>query len=154
MKRARGMVEIMVSMRVKDVLAVIDRRYGSLDKLRKHVRRHPNDQVANLLYDTADRHKDEPGLVVALGQVLIGDPSSILGVTKLELLGQLMGRPAVGLRELARSLKKNPATVLEQLAQLEAAGLVLKESGGPGKAVSIRPLATELTIRVSAEAAA
>jgi len=150
MKRPSTMVEVMVSMRVRDVLSAIHHRYGSLAKLRKHLDKHPDDRTGVMLWDTADRHKDEPDMVVQLGEVLIGDPSEILSMAKLELIATLMGRPAVSLRELARTLGKNPATVLEQVAQLEEAGLVLKESKGPGRPAAIRPLATELTIRVSA----
>ncbi|HEV8361447.1 MAG TPA: winged helix-turn-helix transcriptional regulator [Candidatus Thermoplasmatota archaeon] len=153
MKGVHGIVEIEVSMRVEDVLALIARRYGSVSKLRKHLDKHAEeDRMGYLLWDTADRHGGEPDLTVRLGQIMIGDLEEILVPSKLNLLSVLMARPGVGVRELARSIKKNPATVLEQIAQLEEAGLVIKESGGPGKPAVIRPLATELTIRVSTKA--
>lgn len=149
MRRRNGMIEVMVAMRVRDIVAVIERDYGGVKKLRKYVDSHPNDKTALLLWDTVDRHGDEPDLEVKLGQILFGDPAEILAVAKLELIGHLMGRPAMGVRELARSLKKNPATVLEQVSHLEKMGLVLKESAGRGKPTLIRPLVTEVTIRVS-----
>lgn len=152
MTRQSGTVEVSVSVRMSDVVKLIARRYGSMAKLRKHIDTHPKDKAALMLWDTVRRHGDEPDLVVQFGEMLIGDPAEILGQPRLELMAVLMGWPGLSVRALARKLGKNPATVLAQVDALEEAGLVLKEPGGPGKPASIRPLATELTIRVSAEA--
>lgn len=152
MTRRRSSVEVRVSVRVADVLGIIERRYGGMAKLRKHVDRHPADQAALMLWDTADRHADEPAMIVEFGELIFGNPAEVLGQARLELMAVLMGWPGLSVRALARKLGKNPATVLAQVDALQEAGLVLKEPGGPGKPASIRPLATELTIRVSAEA--
>ena len=152
MTEIRGNVEVTISMHIRDVLTVIHQRYGSQGKLRKHIDKHPGDKAAIMLWDTARRHKGNPDEIVEFGEMLIGDLREILGPAQLELMAVLMSRPGIGIRELARNLGKNPATVLEQVADLEQAGLVSRESTGPGKRAVIRPLATELTIRVSAEA--
>lgn len=148
----RSSVEVRVSVKVVDVLRIIEHRYGTVAKLRKHIDRHPEDKAALMLWDTAQRHSDEPDMVVEFGEIIFGNPAEVLGQARLELMAVLMGRPGLSVRALARRLRKNPATVLAQVDALEEAGLLLKESGGPGKPASIRPLATELTIRVSAEA--
>lgn len=152
MTRPLGEIEVRASMKVADVLRIIERKYGSVAKLRKYIDKHQEDGAAIMLWDTADRHGDDPELVVEFTEIVFGDPVEFLGHARLELMAVLMGHPGMGLRELARKLGKNPATVLAQVDALEEAGLVLKEPGGPGKPASIRPLATELTIRVSAEA--
>lgn len=63
--------------------------------------------------------------------------------------GYLLGHPGIGIRELARGLEKNPATVLEQVAQLEEAGLVVKETTGARRPAKVHPLIQELNIRVA-----
>jgi predicted transcriptional regulator len=93
-------------------------------------------------------------MVVRLSEAVLGDPGEVLAYAKLELIGYLMGHSGVGVRELARGLEKNPATVLEQLVQLEEAGLIVKESQGPGKPATIRSLVRELTIRLTPGATA
>ena len=139
-------------MKVADVIHIVEHRYGGMVKLRRHIDKHPRDKAALMLWDTVRRLGDEPDEPVEFGEMIIGDPAEVLGQARLELMAVLMGMPGLSVRALARKLGKNPATVLAQVDALEKAGLVLKERGGPGKPASIRPLATELTIRVSAEA--
>lgn len=149
-----SVVEVTVAVTVRNVLRVVEQRYGSLAELRAHVRKNPDDMDAVMLYDTVTRHAEEPDMVVQLGEAFFGDPADILVFAKLRLIGHLLGHPGVGIRELARGLQKNPATVLEQVGQLEEAGLVMKESRGPGKAATIHPLIQELNIRVTRAAPA
>jgi DNA-binding transcriptional ArsR family regulator len=149
-----GRIEVTVTMRARDLLDLVERRYGSVEKLRAHVKRHEDDGASILLFEAAIRNAEHPNRLVRLGEALIGDPGDIVAAAKLELLGHLLGRPGIGIRELARGLGKNPATILEQVGKLEAAGLVVKESRGPGRQAAVRPLITELTIRVAGDATA
>lgn len=149
-----SLVEVTVAMTVRDVLSVVERRYGSVAKLRAHIQKHPKDMDAVMLHDTVARHAEEPDLVVHLGEAFFGDPADILAFAKLRLIGHVLGHPGVGIRELARGLQKDPATVLEQVEQLEEAGLIRKESHGPGKPAAIQPLIQELNIRVTRAASA
>lgn len=149
MSPERAVVEVSVAMQVSDLLELIQRRYGGLERLESHLARHKADRVAILLFEAAEQNKNRPEETIRLTEVVFGDPGETLAFTKLQLLGAIMGRPRISVRELARLLGKNPATVLEQVAQLENAGLVVKDSLGPGHPASIRPLVRELNIRVS-----
>lgn len=151
MRTRWGEVEIRVSMQVSEILALVNRRWGSVAKLRTYLDKEPDDPPAFAFWRAVTDDELNPSSVIHFTEIILGAPAEVLAAGKLQLLGYLMGHPGVGVRQLARGLGKNPATVLEQVLQLEEAGLVLKDSKGPGKPASIRPLVRELNIRLSAE---
>lgn len=142
-------LEIQFRMQVKDLLEHIDEAYGGLDGLGRYLDRHPRDPGRTLLYEAAMHHRDHPRRVLTFGHAYIGDPRKVFGAAKIELLEYLMHHPGLGLRELARALERSPATVAEHLAELEGAGLILRRSGGAGRAASLQALPREVHIRLT-----
>lgn len=138
-------LQVDVSMRVRDVELLIAQRWGGVAELRAYLD-HAHDPAAYLLWDAADEFAGQPDRVVDFTHILIGNPADVLRIGKLDLLGLLMASPGMGIRELARRARKNPATVLEQVVQLERAGLVARDAQGPRKRANIRPLVQKLTI--------
>lgn len=122
---------------------------GGVEQLGRYLARHQTDSARILLYEAALRYGGQPDKVVTFGRIFLGDPRSVVSAPKIDLLEFLMRHPGLGLRELARALGRAPATVSEHLEELERAGLVLRESRGAGRPVSLRTLPQEIHIRLT-----
>ncbi|MHB8584815.1 MAG: HVO_A0114 family putative DNA-binding protein [Thermoplasmatota archaeon] len=139
-------LDIQFRIRVKDLLDHIDHEFGGIEKLGAYLRKHPDDSARILQHEAALRNADKPNKVLTFGQMYIGDPRQVVNVAKVEVLEFLMRHPGTSLRELARAMDRNPATISEHLEELEHAGLILKESRGAGRPVALRALPREIQI--------
>lgn len=144
-------LEIRFRIRVKDLAQYVERAFGGLDRLEAHLRAHPRDSARVLVYEALLRNGDKPNRVLTFGRLYIGDPRTLLSAAKFELLEHLMRNPGLSLRELARGLGKDAATVSEHLRELEREGLVVRDSAGPGRPAALRAVPREIHIRLRHE---
>lgn len=144
-------LDIQFRVRVKDLLDYIDQAFGGLEQLEAHLRKNPDDAPRILLFEAAEGNVGTPNRVVTFGKRYLGDTSAVVSAPKVELLEHLMRHPGLSLRELARALDRDPSTISEHLEDLERSGLVLKESHGAGRPVTLRTIPQEIHIRLTRE---
>lgn len=146
--------EITYRIRARDLLAYIEREFGGVDLLGKHLLSHKPDPVRTIFYEAALRNRERPNKLLTFHRLYLGgDQRHVISAPKIELLEYLMRHPGLGLRELARALERTPATVSEHVEDLERAGFVLRESRGAGRAVALRALPREINIRLTSKEA-
>lgn len=123
---------------VRELLDQIQRKYGSLDELRTHVRKRPQDVMARVALHDAEEYADEkPAKVIRETRAIVIPDSAIdqLTVQRLQLLLTLKGLAGAvpSLRTLAKAVKRDIKNVSEDIRVLSELGLVDVEESGHGK---------------------
>jgi predicted translin family RNA/ssDNA-binding protein len=124
---------------VRELLDQIQRKYGSLDELRVHVSKHPQDVMAKVaLHDAQEYGAEKATKVIRETREIVIPDSAIdqLTVQRLQLLLTLKGLAGAvpSVRTLAKAVKRDIKNVSEDIRVLSELGLVDVEEAGRGKA--------------------
>lgn len=142
--------EIQFRMRVSDLLWYVEHEFGGLEQLEKYLSKHEDPRHV-IIYEALARHRDRPSKVLTFGRLYLGEGERGLSPAKLEVLQRIMGSQGLSVRELARAMRKDPATISEHLKELEKDALVVKEDRGRGRSALVRPVPVEINIRLTRE---
>jgi len=123
---------------VRDLLDRVQRKYGTFDELRAHVRKHPQDVMAKLaLHDAQEYAQEKPTKVIRDTREIVIPDAAIdqLTVQRLQLLLALKGHAGAvpSMRRLARAVRRDIKNVSEDIRVLSELGLVDVEEAGRGK---------------------
>lgn len=121
----------------RDLLEEVRSNYGGLDGLRKHVEKHPEDPLAELLLRDAEyfhSHPEALGREVSSGVTYVSwKPEDVNKLTpeRLRLLHELRRKPVASIKALAEAIGRDYKNVFNDLRTLQGLGLVsLAEKGG------------------------
>jgi hypothetical protein len=128
---------------VGEMRAEMAEKYGSMEALRRHVKRHPKDFLAKVALHDAQEYRADPSSarIHQTRQIIIPDASiDLLTVQRLQLLLTVkgLGGTARSLRALAKAVARDVKNVSEDVRALEELGLLVVEDEGPGKPSHIR----------------
>ncbi|MBO8183112.1 MAG: ArsR family transcriptional regulator [Archaeoglobus sp.] len=123
--------------KAKDMIKEFERKYGSVEKLKRYIERNPDDYTALMDYEDWVHFLENPEIEIEEGEIIVSD-ISFLTPQKLQILEAVKKYKPKSIRELAEKVGRDIKNVYMDLKELEKAGLVELESSGRAKRASLK----------------
>lgn len=130
-------IKFVRKVKAKEMIKEFEKKYGSLEKLRRYVERNPDDYIALMDYEDWVHFLQNPDIDVEEGEVVITD-ISFLTPQKLQILEAIKKYKPKSIRELAEKVGRDIKNVYMDVKELEKNGLVELESVGRAKKVELK----------------
>lgn len=146
-------VTVKRQVRIGELLAEIEDRYGDRSDLERHLEENPDDWDARVALHDLEAYSDaDPDESLRDTRELVLPDTALDRITshRLELLVEVerAGGSVLGVRELARRLGRDKKNVSEDVQALEQVGLLSVRRPGPGRAHEIRLPGDEIDLHL------
>ena len=130
-------IKFVRKVKAEELIKEFEKKYGSLEKLRRYLERHPDDYVALIDYEDWMHFLENPDIEVEEGEIFVTDVS-FLTPQKLQLLEAIKKYNPKSIRELAKKVGRDVKNVYLDIKELEKAGVVELKTSGKAKKVELK----------------
>jgi DNA-binding transcriptional ArsR family regulator len=130
-------VKFVRKVKAEELVKEFERKYGSLEKLKKYLEKHPNDYVALMDYEDWIHCLNNPNIEIEEGEIIVTN-ISFLTPQKLQILEAVKKFNPKSIRELAKKIGRDIKNVYLDLKELEKIGLIELKSHGKAKKVKLK----------------
>ena len=130
-------IKFVRKIRAEELVREFERKYGSLERLERYLKEHPDDYVALMDYEDWKHFLQNPDMEVEEGKVVVTD-ISFLTPQKLQILEAVKKYRPRSIRELAEKVGRDVKNVYMDVKELEKAGLVELHNSGRAKRVELK----------------
>ena len=130
-------VKFVRKVKAEELIKEFERKYGSLERLKKYLEKHPDDYVALMDYEDWIHCLKNPDIEIEEGKIVVTDVS-ILTPQKLQILEAVKKFKPRSIRELAEKIGRDVKNVYLDLKELERIGLIELKPHGRAKKVELK----------------
>jgi len=130
-------IKFVRKVKAEELVREFERKYGSIERLERYLREHPDDYVALMDYEDWKYFLQHPDVEVEEGEVVVAD-ISFLTPQKLQILEAIKKYRPRSIRELAEKVGRDVKNVYMDVKELEKAGLVELHNSGRAKRVELK----------------
>ncbi|MBO8179862.1 MAG: hypothetical protein H0Z19_05190 [Archaeoglobus sp.] len=123
--------------RAEELVKEFERKYGSLERLERYLKDHPDDYVALMDYEDWKHLLANPDVEVEEGEIVVTDVS-FLTPQKLQILEAIKKYKPKSIRELAEKVGRDVKNVYLDVKDLERVGLIELHNSGRAKRVELK----------------
>lgn len=120
-----------------ELVKEFERKYGSLEKLRRYLEKYPDDYVALMDYEDWIHCLKNPDIEIEEGEIIVTDVS-FLTPQKLQILEAVKKFKPKSIRELAEKVGRDVKNVYLDVKELEKVGLIELKPFGRAKRVELK----------------
>ena len=130
-------VRFVRKVKASELVKEFERKYGSLEKLKRYLEKHPNDYVALMDYEDWIHCLKNPDIEIEEGEIVVTDVS-FLTPQKLQILEAVKKFKPKSIRDLAKKIGRDVKNVYLDLKELEKIGLIELKPHGRAKKVELK----------------
>lgn len=130
-------VKFVRKVKASELVKEFERKYGSLEKLKRYLEKHPDDYVALMDYEDWIHCLKNPDIEIEEGEIVVTDVS-FLTPQKLQILEAVKRFKPKSIRELAEKIGRDVKNVYLDLKELERIGLIELKPHGRAKKVELK----------------
>ncbi len=130
-------VKFVRKVKASELVKEFERKYGSLEKLKRYLEKHPDDYVALMDYEDWIHCLKNPDIEVEEGEIVVTD-LSFLTPQKLQILEAVKKFKPKSIKELAEKVGRDVKNVYLDLKELERIGLIELKPHGKAKKVELK----------------
>ncbi len=130
-------IKFVRKVRAEELVREFERKYGSLERLERYLRDHPDDYVALMDYEDWKHFLANPDVEVEEGEIVVTDVS-FLTPQKLQILEAIKKYKPKSIRELAEKVGRDVKNVYLDVKDLERVGLIELHNTGRAKRVELK----------------
>ena len=130
-------IKFVRKVKAEELVREFEKKYGSLERLERYLREHPDDYVALMDYEDWKHFLQHPDVEVEEGEVVVTD-ISFLTPQKLQILEAIKKYRPRSIRELAEKVRRDVKNVYLDVKELEKVGLVELHNSGRAKRVELK----------------
>jgi DNA-binding transcriptional ArsR family regulator len=130
-------VKFVRKVKASELVKEFERKYGSLERLKRYLDEHPDDYVALMDYEDWVHCLKNPDIEIEEGEIVVTDVS-FLTPQKLQILEAVKKFKPRSIRELAEKIGRDVKNVYLDLKELERIGLIELKPHGRAKKVELK----------------
>ena len=130
-------IKFVRKVRAEELVKEFERKYGSLERLERYLKDHPDDYVALMDYEDWKHFLANPDVEVEEGEIVVTDVS-FLTPQKLQILEAIKKYKPKSIRELAEKVGRDVKNVYLDVKELERVGLIELHNSGRAKRVELK----------------
>jgi len=130
-------VKFVRKVKASELVKEFERKYGSLERLKRYLDKHPDDYVALMDYEDWVHCLKNPDIEIEEGEIVVTDVS-FLTPQKLQILEAVKKFKPRSIRELAEKIGRDVKNVYLDLKELERIGLIELKPHGRAKKVELK----------------
>ncbi len=123
--------------KASELVKEFERKYGSLEKLKRYLDKHPDDYVALMDYEDWVHCLKNPDIEIEEGEIIVTD-TSFLTPQKLQILEAVKKFKPKSIRELAEKVGREVKNVYLDVKELKKVGLIELKPSGRAKKVELK----------------
>ncbi len=130
-------IKFVRKVKAENLIKEFERKYGSLERLERYLKDHPDDYVALMDYEDWKHFLANPDIEVEEGEIIVTD-ISFLTPQKLQILEAIKKYKPRSIRELAEKVGRDVKNVYFDVKELERIGLIELHSDGRAKRAELK----------------
>jgi len=130
-------IKFVRKVRAEELVKEFERKYGSLERLERYLKDHPDDYVALMDYEDWKHFIANPDVEVEEGEIIVTD-ISFLTPQKLQILEAIKKYRPRSIRELAEKVGRDVKNVYLDVKELERVGLIELRNEGRAKRAELK----------------
>ena len=130
-------IKFVRKVRAEELVKEFERKYGSLERLERYLKDHPDDYVALMDYEDWKHFLANSDVEVEEGEIVVTDVS-FLTPQKLQILEAIKKHRPRSIRELAEKVGRDVKNVYLDVKELERIGLIELHTSGRAKRAELK----------------